>query len=194
MAFEKTESFVILKHPSGASVKILKYGATVIDWTSPSGAQNLFLSEYDRLSIYLIQAPQSWMDQELFVEGSPLYSPLVYRLIARCFLLVRSCRQFWYQVFGKSSDHPTATLAQHGFARTSTWRLTSESENSATFTLTHDDLDATTRKLWGLEFRLVYTVELAESELHTQLEVHNLGTEGFECNTLLHTYLRIEVR
>lgn len=45
MAIEKTESLVILKHSSGASAKILKYGATVIEWTLDNGTQNLFLSE-----------------------------------------------------------------------------------------------------------------------------------------------------
>jgi len=44
MTVEKTESFVALKHPSGATAKILKYGATVIEWKSANGTDNLFLS------------------------------------------------------------------------------------------------------------------------------------------------------
>jgi len=44
MAIEQNENSVTIKHPSGASVKILKYGATVISWILANGAENLFLS------------------------------------------------------------------------------------------------------------------------------------------------------
>lgn len=97
------------------------------------------------------------------------------------------------QVFGKSSNHPTASLPQHGFARISTWRLTNETDTSVTFTLTPDDLDTTSRKQWDTDFQLFYTVDLGESELTCELEVHNPGADDFECNTLLHTYLRVQV-
>jgi D-hexose-6-phosphate mutarotase len=47
--------------------------------------------------------------------------------------------------------------------------------------------------MWESEFELTYTIELSETELKTQLEVYNPRTEPFECNTLLHTYLRVNV-
>ena len=96
-------------------------------------------------------------------------------------------------MFGKSSNHPTASLPQHGFARTSTWRLTNFSETSATFNLTSEDLDSTSKALWDSDFKLVYTVELEDNALVNEFEVHNPGTSDFECNVLLHTYLRVEV-
>jgi len=59
--------------------------------------------------------------------------------------------------------------------------------------LTHDDLDALKRNMWDTEFQLTYTIEVAETELTTRFEVYNPGTEPFECHTLLHTYLRVNV-
>ena len=46
MTIDKTDLFVTIKHDSGATVKILKYGATVISWKTANGQENLFLSEY----------------------------------------------------------------------------------------------------------------------------------------------------
>jgi glucose-6-phosphate 1-epimerase len=97
------------------------------------------------------------------------------------------------QVFGKSSHHPTASLPQHGFARISTWRVIGEAENSVTFELRPEDLDSVMRRLWEADFTLTYTVELDEKELKTEFQVYNPGADGFECHTLLHTYLRVPV-
>lgn len=72
--------------------------------------------------------------------------------------------------------------------------MTNQTDNSVTFQLTPHDLDSSQRRLWDAEFQLAYTVKLAETELKTELEVYNPGTEPFECNTLLHTYLRVDVR
>ena len=44
MAIEKSKDLVVLKHESGAFVKILFYGATVIEWKLADGTENLFLS------------------------------------------------------------------------------------------------------------------------------------------------------
>jgi hypothetical protein len=75
MAIENTESFVILKHPSGASVKILKYGATVIEWTLGNGTRNLFLSEFVFLLTPLTEVLENWTDQKLYVAEYLLYPP-----------------------------------------------------------------------------------------------------------------------
>ena len=87
-----------------------------------------------------------------------------------------------------------ASLPQHGFARTSVWRITKEGENSVTFTLNDNDLATGVKKLWEYEFSMDYTVEVIdEGSLKTTLQVRNPGTETWECNTLLHTYLRVQV-
>ena len=96
-------------------------------------------------------------------------------------------------MFGKSSHHPTASLPQHGFARTNVWRITAEGTNSVTFSLNDTDLPPDIKKLWDHEFCMDYTVEVGETELKTTLQVQNPGTQPWEYNTLLHTYLRVPV-
>jgi D-hexose-6-phosphate mutarotase len=59
MAIEQNERFVVLKHPSGATVKIFKYGATVIEWKLPNGTENLFLSTLNLTNDRLTIVPQS---------------------------------------------------------------------------------------------------------------------------------------
>jgi glucose-6-phosphate 1-epimerase len=46
MAVEKTDKVVQIKLPSGVTVWVMYYGATVITWKNANGQENLFLSEY----------------------------------------------------------------------------------------------------------------------------------------------------
>lgn len=46
MPIEKSSDHVVLKHSSGALVKILFYGATVISWKLADGTENFFLSTF----------------------------------------------------------------------------------------------------------------------------------------------------
>jgi glucose-6-phosphate 1-epimerase len=82
-------------------------------------------------------------------------------------------------------------MSQHGFARNSIWTVTGTSVDAdrgvAVFTLTDNE---NTRALWNFPFRLTYTVELCGT-LRTSLTACNTGGELFQCQMLLHTYLRI---
>lgn len=49
------------------------------------------------------------------------------------------------------------------------------------------------RKAWPYEFGLVYSVTLSKEGLGTSLQVQNKGTQDFEFQVLLHTYLSVEV-
>ena len=62
-----------------------------------------------------------------------------------------------------------------------------------TFTLNDNDLSPDVKKLWDHEFSMDYTVQVQETQLKTTLKVRNPGTQTWECNTLLHTYLRVPV-
>jgi len=77
-----TESAVVLKHSSGASVKILKYGATVIEWTLANSTENLFLSKFLQSPSKLMAEQQNSTDQRLYVEES-----LLYHLLFICLLM-----------------------------------------------------------------------------------------------------------
>jgi len=48
------DDIIVLTHPSGSSAKILKYGATVFQWTLANGTENLFLSEFITFPTILI--------------------------------------------------------------------------------------------------------------------------------------------
>ena len=61
------------------------------------------------------------------------------------------------------------------------------------FGLSHTMLSEEFRKAWPYEFGLVYRVTLTKSTLQTALEVRNEGTQNFEFQVLMHSYLRIAV-
>jgi len=61
------------------------------------------------------------------------------------------------------------------------------------FGLSHTMLSEESRKAWPYEFGLVYSVTLTKTSLQTQLQVRNEGTQNFEFQVLMHTYLNIAV-
>ena len=103
-----------------------------------------------------------------------------------------------FPVFGKSKDHVTSALPQHGFARVSTWRYLRKIEgdesksSSIQLGLSHSDLSPEIAKLWPYQFELVYTINIQPTQLSTHLLVRNLGKESFDFNVLLHTYLSVD--
>lgn len=152
--------------PGGESVEILLYGATVISWKDAQGDEKLWVSEAAKL------------DGTKPVRGG---IPLV------------------FPVFGTAPDHAqTSSLAQHGFARASRWEFlgksTSESGDASVkldFGLSSSSLDESTKKLWPYDFNLLYSVTLDAKTLSTGLVVTNQGNEPFDCQVLMHTYLKV---
>ncbi|KAE9566493.1 Glucose-6-phosphate 1-epimerase [Colletotrichum fructicola] len=154
--------------PTGESVSVLLHGATVLSWKSASGRDRLWLSE------------NTVFDGTKPVRGG---IPLV------------------FPVFGPPSDAhpPTAKLSQHGFARSSRWEFlgksTSEgSDNSSVkldFGLSSANLDDETKAKWGYKFGAIYSVTLDRESLSTSIVITNEGEEAFDCQVLLHTYLRV---
>ncbi|KAI9207985.1 galactose mutarotase-like domain-containing protein [Polychytrium aggregatum] len=87
-------------------------------------------------------------------------------------------------------------LPQHGFARNSTWKFLGAVKDSSDevvvqFELRPELVPEHLRALWQHDFRLVYTVRLADRTLTTSLRAENPGSESFLFTSLLHTYLRI---
>lgn len=158
--------------PTGESVEILLYGATIISWKDAQGQEKLFLSDKAKL------------DGSKAVRGGV---PLV------------------FPVFGSNKAHEaTNKLPQHGFARISRWEFlgksTSEGESGADssvmldFGLSHDSLSEASRAAWPYKFGLIFSVTLSREGLTTSMVVRNEGDEAYEFQTLMHTYLRINVR
>lgn len=166
-----SSSKVIATLPSGESVEVLLFGATVTSWKSNGGkTENLWLSD------------KAALDGSKAVRGGV---PVV------------------FPVFGPppKSGHPTSTLSQHGFARTSRWEFLGKSaaEDAAgsdsvklDFGLSSSELSEDARKAWPLEFALVYSVTLSKDSLQTVVNVRNEGQQSFEFQFLLHTYLKIQ--
>ena len=108
------------------------------------------------------------------------------------------------QVFGPPPpNHGTSSLPQHGFARTSRWEFLGKStsedaEDSSSvkldFGLYSSNLSEEARKAWPYDFGLVYSVTLGKDSLKTVMSVRNEGSDVFEFQMLLHTYLRVKVR
>ncbi|KAK4153274.1 galactose mutarotase-like domain-containing protein [Chaetomidium leptoderma] len=174
VTFSEDNSRVIAELPTGETVEVLLYGATVISWKDASGDEKLWLSEAAKL------------DGSRAVRGG---IPIV------------------FPVFGTAPDHPqTKDLPQHGFARTSRWEFlgksTSESAGRATdeptvkldFGLSSaaPGLDPKATAHWPFKFNLIYSVTLKRESLTTSIVATNDGSAPFDCQVLLHTYLRVK--
>ena len=157
--------------PTGESVTVLLHGATVTSWTDAAGNEKLWLSSAAAL------------DGTRPVRGG---IPLV------------------FPVFGSVPTHEgTKALPQHGFARSQRWEFlgksTSESQDGAAdltvkldFGLSSGGLDAEARGKWGFGFGLIYSVTLSRGALMTNLVVTNDDSAAWDCQVLIHTYLRVE--
>jgi glucose-6-phosphate 1-epimerase len=166
--------------PTGESLEILLYGATIISWKDASGAEKLWLSD------------KAILDGTKAVRGG---IPLVFPMFGK--------------VEGEEGKAKGVDkLPQHGFARNCRWEFLgkSTSESSSTqeeggdssvkldFGLSGSNLPEETRKLWGEEFGLIYSVTLGREGLGTSMVVRNEGSKAWEFQILMHTYLRVQVQ
>ncbi|TGJ81711.1 hypothetical protein E0Z10_g7041 [Xylaria hypoxylon] len=159
--------------PTGESVEVLLFGATVISWKDRAGNEKLWVSDAAKL------------DGSKAVRGG---IPLV------------------FPVFGTAPDHAAASkLPQHGFARNSKWEFLGKSSSESTsstspsdasikldFGLSSTTVDEKSKALWPYIFSAIYSVTLTSDGLSTGIVITNDGKEPFECQVLLHTYLRIK--
>ncbi|XP_065836916.1 uncharacterized protein [Oscarella lobularis] len=83
---------------------------------------------------------------------------------------------------------------QHGFARTSLWKVAKEptvESGSAVAAFELEDSEQT-RAMWNNRFKLTYTVIVGDHQMETNLDIKNTGDTSFDFTTLLHTYFRVE--
>lgn len=84
-------------------------------------------------------------------------------------------------------------LPQHGFARTSAWKIQNTAvacDGAVQAELVLEDT-AASRALWPHLFRLQLAVELRDTSLALALQVTNRGTSVFPYHAVLHTYLAV---
>ena len=115
-----------------------------------------------------------------------------------------------HQVFGTAPNHTqTKDLPQHGFARTSRWEFLGKSTSESMVGHAADEptvkldfglssaapgLDPKAKTHWPFKFNLIYSVTLKRESLTTSIVAANDDAlEPFDCQVLLHTYLRVKV-
>ena len=91
--------------------------------------------------------------------------------------------------FGDKADDPKAPA--HGFVRTRAWQLESITHAGDAVTVSmFTESDASTKKWWPAEFRLIHRVTFG-SELSLELMLTNTGTPSLRFEEALHAYFRI---
>ncbi|KAJ7293586.1 galactose mutarotase-like domain-containing protein [Mycena rebaudengoi] len=163
---------VILRHPKGATVQILLYGATIVSWRSPSATdpeprERIFVSE------------TAVRDGSKPVRGG---IPVV------------------FPCFGPPTHPEHANLPQHGFARSSNWswdQVVREEGDRHSATLSMPTFGANPRNngKYNRRFQLSFVVTLGEFDLSTALHVKNTSPsidyppDYLEFQALFHNYI-----
>ncbi|KAF2837418.1 galactose mutarotase-like protein [Patellaria atrata CBS 101060] len=153
--------------PSGDTVEVLLYGATIISWKS-NGTENFWVSDAAKL------------DGSKPVRGGvpvvfPVFGPPPKNHATSSLPQHGFARNSRWEYLGKSTSESA-----------------SDDSVKMDFGLYSAGLSEEAKKAWPYDFGLVYSVTLTKGELSTILTVRNEGKEGFDFNVLLHTYLRIK--
>lgn len=159
--------------PTGESVEILLYGATIISWKDNTGDEKLWVSDSAKL------------DGTKAVRGG---IPLVFPVFGQA---------PDHEATSKLPQHGFARTSNWEFLGKST----SESAPNATtadlsvkldFGLSSANLDDKTKAQWPYAFGLIYSVTLDREALTTSLIVTNEGDKPFDCQVLMHTYFKVK--
>lgn len=160
--------------PTGESVEILLYGATVISWKDATGSEKLWLSS------------AAILDGSKPVRGGiPLVFPVfgtapehegTNKLPQHGF--ARSSR---WEFLGKSTSE--SSEAKDG----------GDSSVKLDFGLSPNNLSEEAKKAWPFEFGLIFSVTLGREGLTTSIVVQNVGESAWEFQTLFHSYLKVQV-
>ncbi|KAG8630923.1 hypothetical protein KVT40_000063 [Elsinoe batatas] len=163
---------VVARLPSGESVEIKLYGATITSWKNDNGSENLWVSEGAVLDGS--KAIRGGVPVVFPVFGPPPKNHATSSLPQHGFARIST-----WDYLGKSSSE-SAPVSKG-----------SDSAVRLDFGLSPNNLSEEMKKAWPYEFNLVYSVTLGKEGLHTALEVRNTGTENWEFQFLTHTYFKI---
>ncbi|KAI0839305.1 galactose mutarotase-like protein [Hypoxylon sp. FL0890] len=167
--FSHSNSRVTAVLPTGDSVEILLYGATVISWKNRFGTEKLWLSDAAKL------------DGSKAVRGG---IPLVFPVFGT---------SPDHAATSKLPQHGFARNSRWEFLGKSTSESTGPSDSSVKldFGLSSATLDDQVKSLWPYTFSIIYSVTLTPENLSTSIVVTNDGDQPIEFQVLMHTYLRI---
>ncbi|EHY52146.1 hypothetical protein HRR83_003288 [Exophiala dermatitidis] len=157
--------------PSGDSVTVYLYGATVTSWKTSNGEEQLFLS---KAAVLDGSKPIRGGIPLVFpVFGPPPKSHATGQLPQHGF-----ARNSYWEFLGKSSSESLSRKADDSV--------------KLDFGLSSAMLDEDVRKKWPYDFGLVYSVTLEKDRLECQMHVQNKGDRPFEFHCLFHTYLAVK--
>ncbi|KAI9841330.1 MAG: hypothetical protein M1837_000763 [Sclerophora amabilis] len=169
--FSPDNSRVTATLPTGESIEVLLYGATIISWKS-GGRENLFLSEKAHLDGS--KAVRGGIPLVFPVFGPPPSSGPISSLPQHGF--ARTSR---WEFLNKSTSESESTP-----------NSSSDGSVKLDFGLSSMNLGDDARKAWPYSFGLIYSITLGRDGLETTMLVRNEGDESFEFQLLLHSYLR----
>jgi len=150
--------------PTGESVTVLLYGATVISWKTGGGKKEcLWLS--DKAKLDGSKAVRGGIPVVFPVFGKATSGPTA-KLPQHGF--ARSSR---WEFLGKTNTESSGVQLDFG--------------------LTSEALTDEFRKLWPFKFAVQYSVTLTEGALETSIVVRNEDEKPFDFQVLLHTYLQV---
>ncbi|THY61912.1 galactose mutarotase-like protein [Aureobasidium pullulans] len=157
--------------PSGDSVEVMLYGATVISWKN-NGKENMWLSSNANLE-----------GKKAIRGGVPVVFPnfgpapknhTTSSLPQHGFARISS-----WEYLGTTSSES----GDQGKGSDDSIRLD--------FGLTPNNLSDDMKKAWPYDFSLQYSVTLSKDGLQTMLNVRNEGDKPFDFQTLFHTYFAV---
>lgn len=158
--------------PTGESIEVLLFGATIISWKDAKGGEKLWVSE------------KAKTDGTKAVRGGV---PVVFPVFGTA---------PDHAATSKLPQHGFARTSRWEFLGKSTSESSSISGGGddsvkLDFGLSPSNLSEESRKAWPFEFGLIYSVTLGRGILSTSMVVRNEGDEAWEFQTLMHTYFRV---
>ncbi|KAK3674029.1 hypothetical protein LTR78_006232 [Recurvomyces mirabilis] len=163
---------VIASLPTGDSVQVLLFGATVLSWKS-NGRENLWVSDAAKLDGS--KPVRGGVPLVFPAFGPPPKDHATGKLPQHGF-----ARNSHWEYLGSSSSE-SGKLASGG-----------DDSIKLDFGLSHAQISDDAKNAWPYDFSLVYSVTLAKDGLQTMLNIQNKGDKSFEFQMLLHTYFRID--
>lgn len=168
-----SDNVLTARLPTGDSVTVYLYGATVTSWKTANGTEQLFLSTAAALDGS--KPIRGGIPLVFPCFGPPPKTHATGQLPQHGF-----ARNNLWEFLGKSSSESLGRKVDDSV--------------KLDFGLSPANLDEATRKKWPYEFGLVYSVILGKEKLEIQLHVQNKGDKAFEFQALFHTYLAVKVR
>ncbi|KAK8189845.1 galactose mutarotase-like domain-containing protein, partial [Phyllosticta capitalensis] len=172
-------SRITARLPSGESLTVLLYGATVVSWKNADGTDNLWVSE------------KAALDGSKPVRGGipvvfPVFGPPPSNHATSSLPQHGFARNSRWEYLGKSTSEASAE------PEASTTGTTADSSVKLDFGLSSSNLSPEARAAWPYDFGVVYSVTLGPNSLQTAVNVRNVGDKAWDFQVLFHTYLAIK--